>query len=202
VHWGFPEPDSCRTCPHFVTTKVSLLTLWPAGESVRVSSEQLMGCRCLSLFVYEWEGIRRCHLREQRLVKRACLGLPIGWFRYVLHPWTAKYSHWMWHWAIAVCQSYAIAMPNGTSLTWSILWSHSSVASKDGTATIQYTLVPPCNHIGLFRYTLCRWAGSGGAVGPLYCCECFEFESDCSALRWWPLTWRQGYRASHEPAAA
>jgi hypothetical protein len=18
-------------------------------------------------------------------------------FRYVLHPWTAKYSHWMWH---------------------------------------------------------------------------------------------------------
>jgi hypothetical protein len=26
-------------------------------------------------------------------------------FRYVLHPWTAKYSHWMWHWAIAFCQS-------------------------------------------------------------------------------------------------
>jgi hypothetical protein len=25
-------------------------------------------------------------------------------FRYVLHPWTAKYSHWMWHWAIAFCQ--------------------------------------------------------------------------------------------------
>jgi hypothetical protein len=31
--------------------------------------------------------------------------------------------------AIAFCQSYAIAVPIGTSLTWSILWSHSSVAN-------------------------------------------------------------------------
>jgi hypothetical protein len=26
--------------------------------------------------------------------------------RYVLHPWTAKYSHWMWHWAIAFCPAW------------------------------------------------------------------------------------------------
>jgi hypothetical protein len=38
-------------------------------------------------------------------------------FRYVLHPWTAKYSHWMWHWAIAFCQSGVCdsSATNGTS---------------------------------------------------------------------------------------
>jgi hypothetical protein len=36
-------------------------------------------------------------------------------FRYVLHPWTAKYSHRMWHCAIAlsVNEVDAIALPNG-----------------------------------------------------------------------------------------
>jgi hypothetical protein len=45
-------------------------------------------------------------------------------FRYILHPWTAKYSHWMWHWAIAFCQSYAIG-----SAKWNISHLEYSVVS-------------------------------------------------------------------------
>jgi hypothetical protein len=32
-------------------------------------------------------------------------------FRYVLHPFAAKYSHWMWHSAIACSISHVIAVP-------------------------------------------------------------------------------------------
>jgi hypothetical protein len=43
-----------------------------------------------------------------------------------------EYSHcWMWHWAIAFCQSCAIAECQMEHLSFGvlILWSHSSVAN-------------------------------------------------------------------------
>jgi hypothetical protein len=31
-----------------------------------------------------------------------CDQVQVQRFRYVLHPWTAKYSHWMWHFSHSV----------------------------------------------------------------------------------------------------
>jgi hypothetical protein len=52
-------------------------------------------------------------------------------FRYVLHPWTAKYSHWMRHEAIVCCKGNVRAMPYESVSEW-VVCSHRREQYKDG----------------------------------------------------------------------